>query len=92
MTWILRRVVQEFLKPLLLVALFAPPEDLSASAVLGAFYFYTLAHQPDFDVCWARGSVAEKIFEPLIASIERAGGKIQGAAASAVGARLHPVP
>jgi len=73
-----KRLYEEFLKPLLLVALFAPPEDLSAGAVLGAFYFYTLAHQPDFDVCWARGSVAEKIFQPLIASIERVGGKIQG--------------
>lgn len=73
-----KRLYEEFLKPLLLVALFAPPEDLSAGAVLGAFYFYTLAHQADFDVCWARGSVAEKIFEPLIASIERMGGQIQG--------------
>lgn len=70
------------MKPLLLVALFAPPEDLSAGAVLGAFYFYTLAHQADFDVCWAKGSVAEKIFEPLIASIESMGGTIQGTAFS----------
>ena len=37
-----------------------------------------LAHQQDFDVCWCRGSVAETIFQPLIASIERSGGSIQG--------------
>ena len=30
-------------------------------------------------MCWCRGSVAEKIFAPLIASIQRAGGRIQGA-------------
>ena len=47
-------VYDEFLKPLLLVALFAPPEELSAGVVLGAFYFYTLAHQSDFDVCWCK--------------------------------------
>lgn len=47
-------VYEEFLKPLLLVALFAPPEELSAGVVLGAFYFYTLAHQSDFDVCWCK--------------------------------------
>lgn len=35
------RLYEEFLKPLLLVALFAPPEELSAGAVLGAFYFYS---------------------------------------------------
>jgi hypothetical protein len=34
------RLYEEFLKPLLLVALFAPPEELSAGAVLGAFYYY----------------------------------------------------
>lgn len=29
-------------------------------------------------MCWCRGSVAETIFQPLIASIERSGGSIQG--------------
>lgn len=29
-------------------------------------------------MCWCRGSVAEKIFQPLITSIERSGGRIQG--------------
>ena len=68
----------EFLKPLLLVGLFAPPEDLSAAAMLGAFEFYALAHQYDFDVCWCRGSVSELIFGPLIKAIENAGGKVKG--------------
>jgi hypothetical protein len=36
------RLYEEFLKPLLLVALFAPPEELSAGCVLGSFYFYSL--------------------------------------------------
>ena len=35
------RLYEEFLKPLLLVALFAPPEELSAGATLAAFYFYS---------------------------------------------------
>ena len=55
-------VYEEFLKPTLLIALFAPPEELSAGVVLGAFYFYTLAHQSDFDVCWCKvpvGSVCD---------------------------------
>ena len=44
-----------------------------------SFLCAALAHQQDFDVCWCRGSVAETIFQPLIASIERSGGSIQGA-------------
>lgn len=54
LAWCHPAVYEEFLKPLLLVALFAPPEELSAGVVLGAFYFYTLAHQSDFDVCWCK--------------------------------------
>lgn len=46
----MRRLYEEFLKPILLVGLFAPPEELSAGVVLGMLYFYVLAHQPDFDV------------------------------------------
>ena len=41
-----RALYEEFLRPLLLVGLFAPPEELSAAAVLGTFYFYSAAlHQ-----------------------------------------------
>lgn len=46
----IERLYEEFLKPILLVGLFAPPEELSAGVVLGMLYFYVLAHQPDFDV------------------------------------------
>ena len=37
-----------------------------------------LAHQADFDVCWCKGSVAERIFTPLTQRIESQGAKILG--------------
>lgn len=37
-----------------------------------------LQHQNNFDVCWCKGSVAERIFKPLIERIEAAGGQILG--------------
>lgn len=37
-----------------------------------------LAHQADFDVCWCKGSVAEKIFSPLVEQIKGNGGNIVG--------------
>ncbi|KAI5076274.1 hypothetical protein GOP47_0008339 [Adiantum capillus-veneris] len=43
------KLYKEFLEPMLLITLFAPPEQLSAAAALAALYFYVLAHQPDFD-------------------------------------------
>ncbi len=49
-------------------------QDLSAAAVLETLYFYALAHQNDFDVCWPRGSIAELIFQPLVERIRAAGG------------------
>eukprot|EP01026_Neomeris_dumetosa_P032811 TRINITY_DN2607_c0_g1_i1.p1 TRINITY_DN2607_c0_g1~~TRINITY_DN2607_c0_g1_i1.p1 ORF type:complete len:373 (-),score=56.80 TRINITY_DN2607_c0_g1_i1:222-1292(-) len=73
-----QRLYDEFLLPLILVGLFAPPEQLSAASVIEAFYFYTLAHQADFDVKWCRGSIAERIFEPLKMKIDEFGGKISG--------------
>ncbi|GIL93344.1 hypothetical protein Vretifemale_20752 [Volvox reticuliferus] len=72
------RCYNEFLRPTLLVGLFAPPEDLSAAAVLETLYFYALAHQNDFDVCWPRGSIAELIFQPLVEKIRTAGGRVLG--------------
>lgn len=68
--YVLSRLYEEFLKPILLVGLFAPPEELSAGVVLGMLYFYVLAHQPDFDVRWCSGSVTEKIFAPLVDRIK----------------------
>ncbi|CAN0098632.1 unnamed protein product [Scytosiphon promiscuus] len=81
-----KRLYEEFLKPILLVGLFAPPEELSAGVVLGMLYFYVLAHQPDFDVRWCTGSVTEKIFAPLVDRIKASrtirlhgnGGEIRG--------------
>jgi len=67
-----------FLKPTLAVGLFAPPEQLSAASVLETLEFYALAHQNSFDVCWAKRSISECIFEPLIEKIEDAGGELKG--------------
>ncbi|GFR52690.1 hypothetical protein Agub_g15316 [Astrephomene gubernaculifera] len=72
------RAYDEFLRPTLLVGLFAPPEELSAAVVLDTLYFYALAHQNDFDVCWPRGSVAELVFMPLVERIRAAGGRVLG--------------
>jgi len=41
-----------FIKPTLLISLFAPPEELSAAVTMGCLYFYALQHQNSFDVCW----------------------------------------
>ena len=35
-----KRMYEEFIKPTLLVGLFAPPEELSAGATMGMLYFY----------------------------------------------------
>lgn len=43
-----RALFEEFLRPLLLVGLFAPAEELSAAAVLGTFYFYSTYGSPCF--------------------------------------------
>lgn len=71
-----KELYDKFLKPLLLVGLFAPPEELSAAVTLETLYFYAAAHQPDFDICWCRGSVTERIFAPLVEAIEAKGGRI----------------
>lgn len=36
-----------------------------------------LAHQADFDVCWCKGSVSDRIFLPLVDRIKQAGGSVQ---------------
>ncbi len=70
------RLYKESFEPMLLVGLFAPGEQCSAAAALGMLYYFILAHQPDFDVVWCRGTVGEKIFKPWINEIEKAGGKV----------------
>ncbi|KAH8971179.1 hypothetical protein BDL97_02G129400 [Sphagnum fallax] len=67
------RVYQDAFNPMLLVGLFAPGELCSAAACLGMLYYFILAHQPDFDVVWCRGTVGEMIFKPWVASM-RGGG------------------
>ncbi|CDN16090.1 Pro-zeta-carotene desaturase, prolycopene producing [Richelia intracellularis] len=67
---------KEAFEPMLLVGLFAPGEQCSAAATLGMLYYFILAHQPDFDVVWCRGTVGEKIFRPWVKRIEKLGGKV----------------
>ncbi|MBE9034531.1 hydroxysqualene dehydroxylase [aff. Roholtiella sp. LEGE 12411] len=70
------RLYREAFEPMLLVGLFAPGEQCSAAATLGMLYFFILAHQPDFDVVWCRGTVGEKIFRPWVERIEKAGVRV----------------
>ncbi|BAY46893.1 amine oxidase [Scytonema sp. HK-05] len=70
------RLYRESFEPMLLVGLFAPGEQCSAAAALGMLYYFILAHQPDFDVVWCRGTVGEKIFRPWVEHIEKAGAKV----------------
>ena len=70
------KLYKESFEPMLLVGLFAPGEECSAAAALGMLYYFILAHQPDFDVVWCRGTVGEMIFQPWIAKIEELGGKV----------------
>ena len=60
------RMIDEFLRPILLVGLFKPPEELSAAVTMELLYYYALAHQDSFDVRWMRsGSIAEQLIAPL---------------------------
>ena len=71
-----QRLYRESFEPMLLVGLFAPGEQCSAAAALGMLYYFILAHQPDFDVVWCRGTVAEMIFRPWVQQIEKFGGQV----------------
>ncbi len=70
------RLYKESFEPMLLVGLFAPGEQCSAAAALGMLYYFILAHQPDFDVRWCRGTVGEMVFRPWVEQIDQAGGRI----------------
>ena len=61
---------------MLLVGLFAPGEQCSAAAALGMLYYFILAHQPDFDVVWCRGTVGEMIFKHWVERIQQVGGRV----------------
>ncbi|MFQ6537675.1 MULTISPECIES: hydroxysqualene dehydroxylase [Aphanothece] len=60
------RMIDDFLRPTLLVGLFKPPEELSAAVAMELLYYYALAHQDSFDVRWIQSrSIAEHLFQPL---------------------------
>ncbi len=60
------RMIDEFLRPILLVGLFKPPEELSAAVTMELLYYYALAHQDSFDVRWIKSkSIAEQLLAPL---------------------------
>ena len=60
------RLINEFLRPTLLVGLFKPPEELSAAVTMELLFYYALAHQDSFDVRWIKSkSIAEHLFAPL---------------------------
>jgi len=61
-----KRLVDDFIRPTLLVGLFKPPEELSAAVAMELLYYYALAHQDSFDVRWIRSrSISELIIAPL---------------------------
>lgn len=66
------RLVEDFIKPTLLVGLFKPPEDLSALVVMELLYYYALAHADSFDVRWIKnGTVADSLTAPLATMLEQ---------------------
>lgn len=61
-----KRLVDDFVRPTLLVGLFKPPEELSALVVMELLYYYALAHQDSFDVRWIKnGTVADSLILPM---------------------------
>mmetsp|Transcript_17360 Transcript_17360/g.41115 ORF Transcript_17360/g.41115 Transcript_17360/m.41115 type:complete len:388 (+) Transcript_17360:1-1164(+) len=75
-----RRLVEDFLKPTLLVGLFKPPEELSAAVTMELLYFYALAHQSSFDVRWLKkGTVSENLMRPVLDHlVEQHGLEVKG--------------
>jgi uncharacterized protein with NAD-binding domain and iron-sulfur cluster len=65
------RLVEDFIKPTLLVGLFKPPEELSALVVMELLYYYALAHTDSFDVRWIKnGTVSDSLIAPLAAKLQ----------------------
>tara|TARA_B110000977_G_scaffold198242_1_gene282669 strand:- start:8947 stop:10749 length:1803 start_codon:yes stop_codon:yes gene_type:complete len=61
-----KRLVDDFIRPTLLVGLFKPPEELSAAVTMELLYYYALAHQDSFDVRWvSKGTVSSSLIAPL---------------------------
>jgi uncharacterized protein with NAD-binding domain and iron-sulfur cluster len=66
-----KRLVDDFIRPTLLVGLFKPPEELSAAVTMELLYYYALAHQDSFDVRWiARGTVQSALVAPLASMLQ----------------------
>ncbi|KAG5186618.1 oxidase [Tribonema minus] len=66
-----KRLVDDFVRPTLLVGLFKAPEELSAAVAMELLYYYALAHQTSFDVRWIKkSSIAEAIIAPLAARLQ----------------------
>lgn len=69
-----KRLIDDFLRPTLLVGLFKPPEELSAAVSMELLYYYALAHQTSFDVRWLRrGTVSNTFFSALYRYLDRSG-------------------
>ena len=85
------RMINDFLRPTLLVGLFKPPEELSAAVTMELLYYYSFAHQDSFDVRWIRSrSIAEQLIAPLAQRlIDRHGLQVLGGTL-ATGLNLHP--
>ena len=65
------RLVDDFIRPTLLVGLFKPPEELSALVVMELLYYYALAHTDSFDVRWIKnGTVTSSLIAPLATMLE----------------------
>lgn len=66
-----KRLVDDFIRPTLLIGLFKAPEELSAAVSMELLYFYALAHQNSFDVRWIKqSSISSAIFSPLCTYLE----------------------
>lgn len=66
------RLVEDFIKPTLLVGLFKPPEELSALVVMELLYYYALAHQDSFDVRWIKnGTVSDSLILPMAQYLQK---------------------
>lgn len=85
------RMINDFLRPTLLVGLFNPPEELSAAVTMELLYYYSFAHQDSFDVRWIRArSIAEALIAPLARRlIDRHGLQVCG---GTLAARLNLTP
>jgi uncharacterized protein with NAD-binding domain and iron-sulfur cluster len=66
-----KRLVDDFIRPTLLVGLFKPPEELSALVVMELLYYYALAHQDSFDVRWIKnGTVSDSLVAPMAKKLQ----------------------